>query len=148
MKDYLKVEPESLVKEVAKPRLVICLVIAFIFTLVFIGATSIFFIKDCFTYNTIYPVKAKRDLEKAEKEKQEAEAKKQRELEEQQAAKQKAKEAEEKKAREEENKKRSEEELKKIDARKKPAAEKPAQAPVADDQNILPSSAGMDFSTL
>lgn len=147
MKDYLKVEPESLVKEVAKPRLIICLVIAFIVTLVFIGATSVFFIKDCFTYNTIYPVKAKRDLEKAEKEKQEAEAKKQRELEEQQAAKQKAKEAEEKKAREEENKKRSEEELKKIDAKKKPAAEKPAQ-PATDDQNILPSSAGMDFGTL
>ena len=147
MKDYLKVEPESLVKDVAKPRLIICLVIAFIFTLVFIGATSVFFIKDCFTYNTIYPVKAKRDLEKAEKEKQEAEAKKQRELEEQQAAKQKAREAEEKKAKEEENKKRSEEELKKIDAKKKPAAEKPAQ-PAADDQNILPSSAGMDFGTL
>ena len=157
MKDYLKIEPEKLVEKIAKPRLVICLCIAFVVTCVLLGGLSVPFIIECVEYDTIYPVKVKRDIEKAEKEALEAEAKRLKEAEEKAAAKKKAEEKAEKEKLAAEQKERVSQELAK-QKDKKPAnasqqnqsAAQQQNAAGADDNVEIPTNgpSAMDFGTM
>lgn len=72
------INPLLLVREIAKPRLVVSLIIAFAAHIVFLGVFSIGFIMDCIEYKTIHPKEAVKLLEK-EKEEAEKLAKKQEE---------------------------------------------------------------------
>ncbi len=155
MSDHLKTKPETLVEKVAKPRLLVCFAVAFVITILLIGGTSIPFIGECFTYNTIYPVKEKRDREKAEKEAQEAEAKKKKEQEEKAAAKKKAEEESARQKQAAEEKAKTAQAL--MDEKKKKAAAAPAAQPQgnaagaqADDNTAIPvgGPAGLDFGTM
>lgn len=159
MKDYLKIEPEKLVEKIAKPRLVVCLCIAFVVTCVLLGGLSVPFIIECVEYDTIYPVKVKRDIEKAEKEAQEAEAKKQKEEAEKAAAKKKAEEKAEKEKQAAEQKERVSQELAKQKDKKSANASQqnqPAAQPQntagtqADDDVAIPTNgpSAMDFGTM
>ena len=78
MKDYMKTEPETLVENIAKPRLLICLGIALVITCVVIGLSSLSnrFLQRCIEYKTMYPDKLEREMQKEAEEKREAEAKK------------------------------------------------------------------------
>ena len=66
MKDYMKTEPETLVENIAKPRLLICLGIALVITCVVIGLSSLSnrFLQRCIEYKTMYPDKLEREMQK------------------------------------------------------------------------------------
>ena len=161
MKDYLKIEPERLVSEITKPRLWICLIIAFFSVIILLGVFSIPFIGECIEYETIHPVQVKRNIEKAEKEAKEAEAKKKKEAEEKAAARKKAEEDAAKQKQAAEEKAKTAQNLM-DDKNKKPAnasrqnAPAPqtqpqgqAAAPQAEGDVALPAGpAVMDFETL
>lgn len=84
------INPLLLVRDIAKPRLVVSLIVAFVVHVVLLGVLSIGFIRDCIEYKTVHPKAAIKALEKEkeeaeklakklEEEKKGAEAQKQRE---------------------------------------------------------------------
>ena len=64
METQKNINPLLLVREIAKPRLVMGLIIAFIPHVIFLGITSIGFIGDCVEYKTVHPKAVKKALEK------------------------------------------------------------------------------------
>ena len=95
METQKNINPLLLVREIAKPRLVMGLIIAFIAHVIFLGVTSIGFIGDCVEYKTVHPKAVKKALEK---EKEEAEKLAKKLAEEKKGAEEQAKrEAEQKK---------------------------------------------------
>lgn len=139
MKDYLKIEPESLVAEIARPRLIKCLGIAAAATIVFIIITSVFFIIDCFKYGTIYPVKAEREAVKLAEEQAAAKKKAEKEKEAKAAAEaRKIKDAEQK-AKQEQALQQVEADLNKNKQKQAPAAQQPAAAGDAAANPAAPS---------
>lgn len=163
------INPLLLVREIAKPRLVMSLIVAFVGHIVFLGVLSIGFIGDCIEYKTIHPKEAIKALEK---EKEEAEKLAKKLEEEKKGAEAQAKrEAEQKKmmedaknivaqdeinkkaaAEEQEKKKKAEEERKKREAAGDVVGDAPAAAPAAQKPanlgNEKSSDSALDLDTL
>lgn len=85
----MKTEPESLVATIAKPRLLISLLIAFVATAALICLPSYSFIQRCIREKTIHPDKKEREEQKAAEEEKAAREKERKKKEEEEAGRKK-----------------------------------------------------------
>lgn len=152
MKDYMKTEPETLVENIAKPRLLICLGIALVITCVVIGLSSLSnrFLQRCIEYKTMYPDKLEREMQKEAEEKREAEAKKKKEQEEKEAARKKAEEAAAKQAEKARLTQTVQAEGAAAPVAPAASAARPQEKPAAETQGEVsnPGEPSFDFSTM